>query len=67
MPQSFVGYFYIIHILVFFNLGFEYLIAGHGLNTVKGKAEASLKVHGSPASEEMKLPESDEVAIASGN
>lgn len=38
---------------------------GHGLNTVKGKAEASLKVHGSPASEEMKLPESDEVAIAS--
>ncbi|XP_032882891.1 protein NOXP20 [Amblyraja radiata] len=39
---------------------------GHGLNTVKEKAEASLKVHGgSPASEEMKLPESDEVAIAS--
>ncbi|XP_078256024.1 protein NOXP20-like [Rhinoraja longicauda] len=39
---------------------------GHGLNTVKEKAEASLKVHGSsPASEEIKLAESDEVAIAS--
>ncbi|XP_072108976.1 protein NOXP20-like [Mobula birostris] len=39
---------------------------GHGLNTVKEKAEASLKIHGgAPTSEERKLAETDEVALAS--
>ncbi|XP_059845018.1 protein NOXP20 isoform X1 [Hypanus sabinus] len=39
---------------------------GHGLNTVKEKAEASLKIHGgAPASEERKLAATDEVALAS--